>query len=352
MAPPAEIKITLPETLPEDFNDWDSEDSPVLQPENSRGLAASPGAAVVPKPAAQPAKPQVAVSRTADRLRNTPSLTPAKDYADDEAFIKSLRSNSENIGGPKQKSRKKLIVVASGSILLLLGLIPLYYLKLQPMWAMMRHSDIPQPVATNNLPAANTLEPLPSTPITATNPQPAAPDMKPKATEAAPPPQVQSIMMNEQLNAPRRIPNNIKMAAGKEAPPPSGFAVADMQGLGGSGNSATISVFPGQGRSNVNVEPPKVLAISAGIAAGMQIKNTPPVYPLIAKSARVSGTVVLHATISKTGTIENLRVVSGPDMLRQAAVDAVKTWRYKPYMLNNEPVEVETTVNVIFSLNR
>jgi protein TonB len=351
MASPAEIKMTLPETLPEDFNDWDSEDSPVLQPVNSRGLAASSGAAAVPRPAAQPAKPQVTVSRTADRLRNTSSLTPVKDYTD-EAFIKSLRVNSKNIGGVKRKSRKKRIVVAVGSILLLLGLIPLYYLKLQPTWAMMRHSDMPQPAATINLPDTNTLKPSPSIPMTEATPQPAAPDMQPTATEAAPSPQVQSKMMNEQLNAPRRIPNNIKMGAGKEAPPPSGFAVADMQGLGGSGNSAIGSVFAGQGRSNVNAELPKVLAISAGIAAGMQIRNTPPVYPLIAKSARVSGTVVLQATISKTGTIENLRVVSGPEMLRQAAVDAVKTWRYKPYMLNNQPVEVETTVNVIFSLNK
>ena len=75
-----------------------------------------------------------------------------------------------------------------------------------------------------------------------------------------------------------------------------------------------------------------------------------PIYPPIAKAARVQGTVVLQATISKTGSIENLHVISGPAMLQQAALDAVKTWRYRPYLLNNEPVEVETTVNVIFTL--
>ncbi|MGA3263481.1 MAG: TonB family protein [Terracidiphilus sp.] len=352
MASPAEIEKALPDTLPEDFSDWDREESPVTQPVNSRGFEASSGFAAVAKPPAQPAKPQVTVSRTADRLRNSSSFTPAKVYTDDEAFIKSLRLNSKNIGGLKRKSKKKMIVVAVGLILLLLGLIPAFYLKLLPTWAMMRHSAIPQPEAMNNLPATNTLKPSPSIQMTATTPQPATPDMQPTATEAAPPPQVQSKMMNEQLNAPRRIPDNMKMAAGKEAPPPSGFAVADMQGLSGSGNSAMGSVFAGQARSNVNAEPPKVLAISAGIAVGMQIRNTPPVYPQIAKSARVSGAVVLQATISKTGTIENLRVVSGPAMLRQAAVDAVKTWRYKPYVLNNEPVEVETTVNVIFALDK
>jgi protein TonB len=60
--------------------------------------------------------------------------------------------------------------------------------------------------------------------------------------------------------------------------------------------------------------------------------------------------VVLQAKISKTGAIEDLHVLSGPAMLQQAALDAVKNWRYKPYLLNNEPVEVDTTVNVVFSL--
>jgi len=73
-------------------------------------------------------------------------------------------------------------------------------------------------------------------------------------------------------------------------------------------------------------------------------------YPPIAKAARIQGTVVVQATISKTGSIENARAVSGPEMLKQAAIDGVRNARYKPYLLNGEPVEVETTVNVIFSL--
>ena len=82
----------------------------------------------------------------------------------------------------------------------------------------------------------------------------------------------------------------------------------------------------------------------------MLIQKTMPVYPPIAKAARVQGTVVLQATISKQGTIQDLKVISGPAMLQEAALDAVRQWRYKPYLLNNEPVEVETTVNVIFTL--
>jgi protein TonB len=78
------------------------------------------------------------------------------------------------------------------------------------------------------------------------------------------------------------------------------------------------------------------------------MQRTTPAYPPIAKAARVSGTVVLQATIGRDGTVENLRVVSGPAMLQQAALDAVRQWRYRPYLVSNEPVEVETTVNVIF----
>jgi protein TonB len=84
----------------------------------------------------------------------------------------------------------------------------------------------------------------------------------------------------------------------------------------------------------------------------MLIHSTPPDYPPIAKTAHVAGTVELHATISRDGTIKDLHAVSGPVMLRQAALDAVRNWRYKPFKLNNQPVEVETTVNVVFALSR
>ena len=96
----------------------------------------------------------------------------------------------------------------------------------------------------------------------------------------------------------------------------------------------------------------KLLVISSGVAAGMLIRKTPAIYPPVAKTARVSGTVELHAIISKDGTIKDLNVVSGPAMLRQAAIDAVRTWRYKPYKLNNEPTAVETTINLVFTLGK
>jgi protein TonB len=160
---------------------------------------------------------------------------------------------------------------------------------------------------------------------------------------------VQSEMMNNQLVAPTRIPHNITMVAEKEAPS-SSFGVAGMEGLSGSGTPVTDSMLNSKPAPKVQAAAPKKVNISAGVMQGMLIVKTQPTYPPIAKAARVSGTVVLQATISKSGTIENLHVISGPAMLQQAARDAVMQWRYKPYLLNNEPVEVETTVNVIFTL--
>jgi protein TonB len=76
-----------------------------------------------------------------------------------------------------------------------------------------------------------------------------------------------------------------------------------------------------------------------------------PIYPPGAKEAGVSGTVELEATISKDGTVKDLRAVSGPEQLRQAAIQSVRTWRYRPFVMNNEPAEVQTTINVVFSPN-
>jgi protein TonB len=136
------------------------------------------------------------------------------------------------------------------------------------------------------------------------------------------------------------------MVAEKE-PSQALFGVAGSD-FGSSGN-VMGSIF-GDSGTKVKAAVPKKLIISSGVMQGMLLQKTTPVYPPIAKAARQSGTVVLQATISKTGTIENLHVISGPQMLVQAALDAVKSWRYRPYLLNNEPVEVETTVNVIFTL--
>jgi protein TonB len=99
------------------------------------------------------------------------------------------------------------------------------------------------------------------------------------------------------------------------------------------------------------VATPQRVRVSAGVTSGLLVKKVQPVYPPLARQARIQGTVLLRAQISKDGSIENLQLVSGHPMLVQSALDAVKQWKYKPYLLNGEPVEVDTEVAVNFTLS-
>jgi periplasmic protein TonB len=149
--------------------------------------------------------------------------------------------------------------------------------------------------------------------------------------------------------APTQIPQRI---ADHDAPAPAldtGIVLLTHDGGAGALNGLTDSIGTAAA-PQVRVAPPKRLAISSGVMAGNKLSGAAPQYPVIARQARVEGTVVLAATIAKSGAIENLRVVSGPVLLTSAVVDAVRTWRYRPYLLNGEPVEVETTVRVVFHL--
>ena len=95
---------------------------------------------------------------------------------------------------------------------------------------------------------------------------------------------------------------------------------------------------------------PQRITLGGQVVAAKLINKVPPQYPEVAKTAHVTGTVVLHAIISKSGDIEQLQLVSGPPLLAKAAMDAVTQWRYKPTVLNGQPVEVDTTINVVFAL--
>ncbi len=96
---------------------------------------------------------------------------------------------------------------------------------------------------------------------------------------------------------------------------------------------------------------PQRVRISQGVTTGMLIRRVEPSYPALARSARISGNVVLKAIINREGLIQDLQLVSGHPMLVPSAIDAVRQWRYRPYLLNGQPVEVETTITVIFTLS-
>jgi protein TonB len=90
--------------------------------------------------------------------------------------------------------------------------------------------------------------------------------------------------------------------------------------------------------------------VGGNVQSAALVRQVQPIYPQIARTAHISGTVVLHAIIAKDGTIQELQYVSGPPLLMRAAMDAVREWRYKPTLLNGEPVEVDTTISVVFTL--
>jgi protein TonB len=94
----------------------------------------------------------------------------------------------------------------------------------------------------------------------------------------------------------------------------------------------------------------QTLHISQGVSRGLLIKKVQPVYPRNALTMHMEGAVELTATVSKTGAITAVKVVSGEQLLSKAAVDAVKQWKYKPYLLNGEPVEIQTQVTINFKL--
>jgi Ca-activated chloride channel family protein len=145
-------------------------------------------------------------------------------------------------------------------------------------------------------------------------------------------------------------PAKSKMMTYLAAPSPaSGGGVGAGYG-GGVGSGVSGGVLGGiVSNASPKLATPQRVRISQEVSGGQLEKQVNPTYPPLAKRARIQGEVVLRAVVDKTGTISSLRVVSGHPMLAPAAIEAVKQWKYKPYLLNGTPVEVETTISVKFS---
>lgn len=185
----------------------------------------------------------------------------------------------------------------------------------------------------------------------------APPPPPPPPPPAAPTVKVERVseVVNGSLRSPSKIPEKVKMIKEEEAPPPtSGGVIGGVEGgvPGGQVNGVLGSILTSNHTGpTVVAAPPKRIRVSTGISEGMLIHRVEPVYPTIAARARIQGTVQLRAVIAKDGSIENLQVIGGHPILQQAALDAVKQWRYKPYILNGEPLEVETIVIVNFHMS-
>lgn len=154
--------------------------------------------------------------------------------------------------------------------------------------------------------------------------------------------------------APPEVPRTIDL--GESTPIAEEDAGCSMCVPGGTGDIHSSGYVPDSVETTrVPIPPPPAAAVRqppvSRMMEGYLVHKVQPPYPPMARSARVQGPVVLRAIISKTGTIENLQVLSGHPLLVRAAIDAVSQWRYRPYILNGDPVEVETQVTVNFILS-
>jgi protein TonB len=454
MASPIEIKENLPDTLPADFGEWDSQDSSVAVPvetpakqepvrrespqresarreaealdlanrhngarEVSREFEPARNVTPFPEPEVAPSTPRGGIPAPVIRApRNSPaaSATAATPVSGDPAYQRLMRSvetvvdKLPPVGTPmpepkgstidlverkpdrplfssaavadetsgatllndlledeeERKTRRKWIMSGCvfGVALLLVSFQLFHYFGSSGKLKHIVPASQPVTAATStaesdvdavSIPdARQTSTDKPSAAKAAGNLETSSLDGGADSSQAAeaPAPAVkrpgasQTQMMQTQLSAPTRLPQSVRAMA-TDAPPPA-LGGANIAAL--NGGSAVGNVF--SGKSDPRVSGPKPIMVSAGVASGMLIRKTQPVYPSIARSARVQGTVTLTATITSTGKVANIRVVSGPPMLRQSAIDAVKTWVYKPYALNGYPTDVETTVNLVFSL--
>jgi periplasmic protein TonB len=189
--------------------------------------------------------------------------------------------------------------------------------------------------------------------LVAPAPPPPPPPPAPKVEIVKP---VAHLIQAGKLTAPTVIPKKVNIIK-EEAQPPDMGAVGVVGGVpggmpGGSAGGVLGGIIGGTS-GGPPPPPPKTpdrIRVGGNVQQANLIHQVMPMYPEIAKTAHIQGTVILHAIISKEGTVQELQYISGPPLLMRSAMDAVRQWRYRPTLLNGEPVQVDTTISVVFTL--
>ncbi len=184
---------------------------------------------------------------------------------------------------------------------------------------------------------------------------PPPPPPAPAAPAARTMQRVTTEIVSGKLRMPGRIPDKVQMIKEEEPAPsvgvvggvPGGIPGGQLGGVIGGilSSAANVAAVP-----KFSAPVPQRIRISQGVTKGQLLEKVEAKYPALALAARIQGDVVLTAIISKTGEIQNLDLVKGHPMLVPAAIHAVQQWRYKPFLLNGVPVEVETVVTVTFHI--
>jgi len=256
-----------------------------------------------------------------------PPQQPPQILRADDRFFSAVLLETPGVERKRRKVSAALSFIVQCCMLALVVLIPLWFTDALPKQQLLTFLVAPPPP-----------------------PPPAAPEAA-RAVQ-----RVTSELSDGSLRTPVRIPTKVQILHEEEAPPISGGVIGGVPGgipggqlggvIGGILSSTNTAVVP-----KFSAPTPQRIRVSQGVTKGQLIEKAEAKYPPIALSARIQGVVVLKAIISKTGEIENLELVTGHPMLVPAALDAVKKWRYRPFLLNGVPVEVETMVTVTFQIS-
>jgi protein TonB len=245
-------------------------------------------------------------------------------------FEDSLIESGGRFGAKRRGATTVVSFILQGILLGILILIPLIYTEALPRQQLMTFLVAPPP--------------------------PPPPPPPPVAAAVVKVEKIISEVDQGALRTPTKIPEKVKMIKEEDTPPPTAGIGGVVGGVPGGVPGGQMGGVIGGIISSTPVAVPKVatptrVRVSQGVSQGLLVHQVKPTYPALARQARIQGTVVLQAVIAKDGTIQNLHMVSGHPMLAPAAIEAVKQWRYKPYFLNGEPVEVETQITVNFTLS-
>jgi protein TonB len=247
----------------------------------------------------------------------------------------------DGVGRTKSSSMMLLAMCGEAFLVAILVVLPMVYFDVLPNGTFKSFLTVPPPPPPPPPPPAAVVK---------------APKVIPRQFDAG------------RLMAPKVVPKQIAEIKEDEAPPPSAGGVGVVGGVpggvaGGVTGGVLNSILESAPRAVTVLPPPpppkkeapKEVAptrvrLGGNVQEGRILKRRLPVYPPLAKQARIQGVVVLKATIAKDGTVQNLTVVSGHPLLVQAAVDAAKQWVYQPVLLNGQPVELSTQINLNFAL--
>ena len=368
----------IPDVLPDDFDDFDQESAPQQTPAVTPVPAPAPvtaRAASVAKPAAKetPAPEKIASvsksSETSARAGRSESAASGswKDVKADKPASQpqtkvQTQSSSSSYDYDEEEetpsgNKNKLILIVVGVVVVLGGIGAATVMHKSSSTAShpagttaagtttagtVTGGDKPAAGTPTDGAAANTTASTAQTPQEQQQQQQQQQqDQQQQQQQTARP--VNGEMMAKQLNAPTKIAGQLKQSG--DAPPPPGQV-----SFGDYGNSGGSNVFGHSQSPNVKMAVPGQANVSTSEAMNYVIRKQPAAYPQIAQKMHVQGTVQVQIVVSKTGSVVSAHAINGPVVLRQAAEASMAGWKFRPYLISNQPVEMHTVTNIDFML--